>query len=107
MIRIENLKPDDFLKVIIAGVAGTAAMTCFINYIANRANHNMKVVPVLGTMLTDATTEKGNTSRKPKVYLAGTLSHYMVGMGFSITYLFLWNHKIINLTLKMLYLPAL
>lgn len=79
---------------IIAGIAGTAAMTWFVNMAAKRSGSRLKVVRVLGTMLNDEAGEEGKTKNGPEEILTGTLAHYSVGIGFALSYLVLWRYRI-------------
>jgi hypothetical protein len=82
------------LKAIIVGISGTTAMTAFLYLNAWVFKKRLKVIPVLGTMLTNQTTgDKGLSSRRSAL-LCGTVAHYIVGIGFAYIYLLLWEKGI-------------
>lgn len=87
------------LTAIILGLGATVFMTLFVYFMNMMLNEKrVKVVHVLGTMLTNNTTYNKGLSSKPDVILIGTLAHYAVGVLFSLVYLFLVNKDIANLS---------
>ncbi len=82
------------LTIIAAGIIGTIAMT-FCMYLATFIlKKTMKVVKILGTMLTFETTEEGKLTEKPFSIFIGIITHYLVGIFFVIIYYFLWKNGI-------------
>ncbi|WP_347157862.1 hypothetical protein [Pontibacter chitinilyticus] len=80
-----------FLHVLLAGIAGTAAMTAFL-YLLSYATHRvMKVIKVLGTMLLFRTQPDGALSDAFSTKVIGTIAHYSIGAFFAVVYLALWD----------------
>ncbi len=75
----------------LAGIVATAVMTLLMYVLTYMTNHQMKVVKILGTMLTDQAGPKGTLSNYPAVIAVGILAHYSVGIFFAICYRFLWQ----------------
>jgi uncharacterized membrane protein YagU involved in acid resistance len=82
------------IRTIIVGITGTTAMTAFLYLSAYVFKKRLKVIPVLGTMLTNRTTRAKRLSSGWSVLLSGTLAHYIVGIGFSFIYILLWEKGI-------------
>lgn len=79
---------------VIAGVAATAAMTAFL-YLLSFATHRvMKVVKILGTMLTNRTRPDGALSDAASTKVIGNVAHYLVGIFFAVVYLALWDSEV-------------
>ena len=80
-----------FIHVILASLAGTAAMTAFL-YLLSYATHRvMKVIKILGTMLLFRTQPDGSLSDAFSTKVVGTIAHYGVGAFFAVMYLALWD----------------
>lgn len=86
----------DIFSVVHAGILATAAMTALLYATAWITGSNVKVVKILGTMLTRQTREDGGCSDNPFVILVGMISHYLVGIGFAIAYWLLINYEVLN-----------
>lgn len=84
------------LKIIVAGIIGTAVMTLFTNVIAFLFKERCKVVRVLGTMLTFQTTPDKGLSNQLSALMIGTVAHYFVGIVFSFVYAWLWSQEIVD-----------
>lgn len=84
------------LKIIIAGIVGTAVMTLFMYVLAFVTKDRFKVVKILGTMLTFQTTPNKGLSDQPSAIIIGTVAHYFVGIVFSIVYAWLWSKEIVD-----------
>jgi hypothetical protein len=82
-----------FYYSIIGGILGTLLMTLFSYFIAYITHKPTKVVKVLGTMLTNQTTPEGGLSNKLSAILIGILAHYLVGIGFTFIYFYLWPNR--------------
>jgi hypothetical protein len=82
------------LKAIIAGITGTTVMTAFLYLNTFVFKKRLKVIPVLGTMLTNQTTPDKGLSSRWSALLSGTLTHYIVGIGFAYIYILLWEKGI-------------
>jgi hypothetical protein len=84
------------LKIIIAGIVGTAVMTAVMYLIAYVTKDRFKVVKVLGTMLTFQTTRDKGLSDSPSAIAVGIIAHYLVGIGFTFIYEWLWSERILT-----------
>jgi uncharacterized membrane protein YagU involved in acid resistance len=82
------------INVIISGIAGTALMTFFMYLLSYLTKRRLKVVKILGTMLTIYSNPEGKLSESNKSITVGILTHYGVGIGFAISYLILWEYHI-------------
>ncbi|MDX5437871.1 MAG: hypothetical protein LPK03_11785 [Pontibacter sp.] len=83
-----------FLDAVVAGIAGTAAMTAFL-YLLSFATHRvMKTVRILGTMLLNRTHSDGSLSELTGTKVAGTIAHYAAGIFFAVIYLALWDSEV-------------
>src|SRR4051812_8688055 len=82
------------LSAIISGIAGTAFMTLFMYVLSYITKRRLKVVKILGTMLTIYSNPEGKLSESNKAITVGILSHYGVGIFFSICYIILWRNNI-------------
>jgi hypothetical protein len=80
--------------IVLAGVAGTALMTAFGYLFATIIDGRLKVVKVLGTMLTNQTTANKGLSESRRAIITGTIVHYAVGIGFALLYNWLWQKGI-------------
>jgi hypothetical protein len=79
------------LYAVLAGLAATAAMTAFL-YLLSLATHRvMKVIKILGTMLTNRTHPDGSLSDAVSTKVYGTVAHYFVGILFALFYMALWH----------------
>jgi hypothetical protein len=84
----------EFYKLIVAGTAGTALMTAFVYVIAMFYDKRLKVVKVLGTMVTNRTTVEKGLSGHAYAIVSGILVHYFVGVLFALLYGLLWQNGI-------------
>lgn len=84
------------IKIAVAGIIGTAIMTAAMYLIAYATKERFKVVKVLGTMLTFQTTPHKGLSNAASAIAVGIIAHYMVGIGFTFIYEWLWSERIIN-----------
>jgi uncharacterized membrane protein YdcZ (DUF606 family) len=82
------------LNAIISGIAGTALMTLFMYLLSYITKRRLKVVKILGTMLTIYSNPEGKLSESNKAITIGILTHYGVGIFFAICYLILWRNGI-------------
>ena len=73
------------LTSILAGLAGTLAMTSFAEITANLLKKPYFVVIILATMLPF---RKDLSPPKASTYIVATILHYAIGVGFA--YLYLW-----------------
>lgn len=73
------------LTAILAGVAGTLAMTCFTQITAQLLKRPFYVVLILATMLQF---KRDIAPPNASTYVAATILHYFIGIMFS--YLYLW-----------------
>ncbi|GAB2773118.1 hypothetical protein GCM10027275_15100 [Rhabdobacter roseus] len=85
-----HLTPSDWLVIVTAGLAGTFLMTLFMYLLGFLTPYVLKVVKVLGTMLTFQTTPDGGLSDRPLAIGVGTVAHYAVGVLFVLAYRVLW-----------------
>jgi hypothetical protein len=87
----ELISSTDWLAVIAAsGVIGTATMTLFMYGMTFLTDRVMKVTKILGTMITCQTQDDGGLSERKTAIIAGTILHYLVGIGFVFAYHILW-----------------
>ncbi|PRY16440.1 hypothetical protein CLV24_101286 [Pontibacter ummariensis] len=87
-----------FLIAVLAGIAGTAAMSAFL-YLLSYATHRvMKAIKILGTMLLFRTQPNGSLSDAVSTKAVGTVAHYAVGVFFATMYLALWDSGVGALT---------
>ena len=86
------------LFIILAGIAGTAAMTAFMYLLSYVTRRLLKVIKILGTMLLGRTKTDGSLSDRLSTKVVGTLAHYTVGILFSIGYLALWESGVGDIT---------
>ncbi|AEI50793.1 DUF6789 family protein [Runella slithyformis] len=82
------------LIIITAGISGTAFMTLFLYLFTALIHRQLKVVKILGTMLTNQTTPDGGLSELPWVIWVGVTVHYLIGVMFTLGYYFLWQFGI-------------
>jgi hypothetical protein len=81
----------DLSNLIMAGLVGTAVMTFFMYGMSFLTDRVMKVIRILGTMLTFQTTPKGELSDSSWSILVGTIAHYVVGLSFTLVYAEIWR----------------
>lgn len=86
-----------FLRIILAGAVGTAVMTFGMYLLAYMTKGRYKVVKILGTMLTFQTTPDKGLSDKHSAIWVGLTAHYLVGIGFSFCYAWLWQKDVIEI----------
>lgn len=84
------------LKIVLAGIVGTAVMTSVLYLVAFVTRNRFKVVKVLGTMLTFQTTPDKGLSDRPSAIIVGIFAHYLVGIGFTFVYDWLWSEGIVQ-----------
>lgn len=87
-------------ETILAGIIGTAFMTLGMYALAGITSDHFKVVKVLGTMLTGQTTSEGGLSEKTSAIIVGILAHYLVGIGFSFVYTWIWQEQLMEMTFQ-------
>ena len=80
------------VSIIISGIGGTALMTAFVYLVSRITGKQLKVIHVLGTMLTGQTTPAKNISTNSSAYTVGLSVHYLVGILFAFIYQWLWSH---------------
>ena len=78
-------------NLIIAGLVGTAVMTLFMYGMTFLTDRVMKVIKILGTMLTFQTTAKGDLSDSSWSIMVGTIAHYTIGLSFTLVYCEIWQ----------------
>ncbi|MDX2000905.1 MAG: hypothetical protein SFW35_00605 [Chitinophagales bacterium] len=81
----------DFWRAVLAGLGGTVLMTAFMYLASLIMNKRLKVVDILGTMLTGKTRQNGQLSYTFPSILVGIIAHFSVGVVFSLAYLGLWK----------------
>ncbi|TXK37414.1 hypothetical protein FVR03_15505 [Pontibacter qinzhouensis] len=79
------------LYISLAGLAATAAMTAFMYLLTVLTKRVMKMIKILGTMLTNQTQPDGSLSGSIRASVTGTVVHYAIGILFAIGYLALWD----------------
>ena len=65
----------NIITAIAAGIGGTAVMTAFIYLLSYITHKRLKVVKILGTMLTFQTTPDKETSEHSSAIVVGLLGH--------------------------------
>lgn len=81
----------DIQHIVIAGLVGTGVMTLFMYGMTFLTDRVMKVVKILGTMLTFQTTPDGRLSDSPTAIGVGIVAHYALGVIFALVYYALWR----------------
>lgn len=81
-------------SLVLEGIVATLLMTAFDYAVALFMRKRIKVVKILGTMLTGQTTPDRNLSESRAAIFTGVVAHYSVGVLFSITYHLLWGKGI-------------
>jgi hypothetical protein len=81
----------NILDIILAGVVGTALMTAFMYSMTFLTERVLKVVKILGTMLTFQTAPNGKLSDRPRAISVGIIAHYFIGILFALCYALLWS----------------
>ena len=76
--------------IIAEGLVGTTLMTLFMYVLTYLTHRTLKVVHILGTMLTFSTSPSGQLSRRPLAIEIGAAAHYTVGVLFSYCFHLLW-----------------
>ncbi|WP_299704438.1 hypothetical protein [uncultured Pontibacter sp.] len=79
------------LYAVIGGLAATAAMTAFLYLLSLFTHRVMKVIKILGTMLTNRTHPDGSLSDAVSTKVYGTVANYLVGIIFALFYIALWH----------------
>lgn len=79
------------LYAVIGGLAATAAMTAFLYLLSLVTHRVMKVIKILGTMLTNRTNPDGSLSDAVSTKVYGTVAHYIFGIIFALFYVALWH----------------
>jgi hypothetical protein len=83
----------ELLTSILAGIAGTLAMTSFAEILAHLLKRPYFVVIILATMLPF---NRDLTPPKASIYIAATILHYAIGVGFAYAYLRLMQEGVIT-----------
>ncbi len=93
------------LSSIVLGLLGTALMTFFMYLISYLTKREVKVVKILGTMVTFQTTAEKKLSDTTSAIFIGIISHYSVGVFFAFPYILLLHYNSIlpTLTYSLLY----
>jgi hypothetical protein len=86
----------NILSVVHAGILATAAMTASLYITAWITHANVKVVKILGTMLTNQTGKDGSCSNNPFVIGIGLVVHYLVGVAFATCYWLLLRYQLVS-----------
>ncbi|HEY9006180.1 hypothetical protein [Ohtaekwangia sp.] len=87
------------LLIIFSGITGTATMTAFLYLLSYITHKRLKVVKILGTMLTFQTTPQRGLSDSTFAIVTGIAAHYLVGILFAFIWHLLWQHGIGSPTL--------
>lgn len=77
--------------LLVEGVVGTLLMTLFMYGIGYFTKNRLKVVKILGTMLTFSTTSSGGLSDRPLAIGVGWVAHLSVGLLFTWCFHLLWE----------------
>jgi hypothetical protein len=79
------------LNIVLEGICGTLLMTGYVYVLSLLTGKQVKVVRILGTMLSMETSMNGGISMSNKAMVIGTGAHYMVGVLFTTLYNGLWT----------------
>ena len=82
------------LALFFASIAGTAAMTLVMYLLSFMTHEPLKVVKILGTMLTFRTTPAGRLSDSTPAIATGIVAHYPMGVAFAFGFWLCWQHGI-------------
>ncbi|HYG37593.1 MAG TPA: DUF6789 family protein [Cytophagales bacterium] len=82
-----------YLNAALAGIAGTGLMTAFLYILSFISGKRLNVVKILGTMITGQTTSEKGLSDSKKAIVMGWLLHYAIGIGFALSFVFLWHNN--------------
>ncbi|MCF3108163.1 hypothetical protein LL912_05185 [Niabella sp. CC-SYL272] len=77
------------LDSILAGIAGTLAMTLFIRFTGMVAGYQLSVPRILGTLFSSSPRPSGSVSQRLPVLILGTTIHCLIGIFFTLLYAWL------------------
>lgn len=81
----------NFSAVFFSGIIGTAVMTLFVYAVNASTGKSVKVVKILGTMLTFQTRPDGQLSERPLAIWVGIVAHYLIGVVFAWAFYACWQ----------------
>ncbi len=96
---MENIHLKTFLVAVLTGISGTAMMTLFLYLVSYVTHKPLKVVKILGTMLTFRTTPGKGLSNSPLSIGIGILAHYLIGIAFAFVLILLCKNTLLEPTL--------
>ncbi len=88
----------NLIYTILAGLAGTLAMSIVLHLLSMVTPRIMPVPRLLGTMLLGRTHPNGSLSRSTSAVVVGMLAHFIVGILYAIGYLALWESGVGTIT---------
>ncbi len=84
-----------FLLTILAGIFGTVFMTAVMYAYSRITGKETRVIHILGSMLTGRSDLSVPISIK--ALIAGSVSHFTIGIMFSLGYFLLWNWEVFQI----------
>lgn len=88
------------LKAFAAGVAGSVGMSVYMRLQSLWTHKELKIIKVLGSILTNRVPENGKVSSSTKSQVTGALTHLTIGTIFTFCYYYLWKKGIAKPDLK-------
>ena len=79
----------NIITILICGIIGTAIMTSFLNVLFYFRDPKLRIVGILGSMLTPAAKKISIDYRT-----VGIVAHYTIGILLCIPYVWLWTKQI-------------
>lgn len=74
------------ISIVLAGIAGTYAMTLFIHIVSRMTGYRFHVPAILGSMVSMKTKPSGEPSHERMSLLPGYILHYGIGVLFAAVY---------------------
>jgi hypothetical protein len=82
------------LKLAVTGIGATAVMSGYMRLTSYFSGKEMKVINILGTLLTNQTRPDGQLSDSKISKSVGTITHFSIGILFTFIYHLLWQKGI-------------
>lgn len=83
-------------RVILDGIAGTAAMTAYTKLVAHSSEKQLNVPAILGTIISGKKRPGGKTTTNSAALAAGVVAHYATGIAFAAAFRGLWKAGILK-----------
>lgn len=85
---------ENAFAAAVSGIPGTAVMTIFVYVTAFLTRKELRVIHILGTMLTDWKNPVRSVKPSGLRLFVGTVCHFLVGVFFGYIYYLLWKNGI-------------